>query len=245
MRKSVIGIQGVSSMPSAGVESYGYNPSKKIAAGFANLQNAKRLESMDISKPKLDFDPKLYEVNEWCPVYEIGKTSAGGTVYFCSIVDSISLLHEYVVLLNKLYEAGPNDVFELNIDSPGGYIATATQICAAIRECKGTVMTHASGMCASAGSLLWSVGHEVSIGDTALFMWHMSSHYDYGNSLAVRDEADFQVNYVRDVLLDISLKRGFITDDEIAKICTNPDEAIWISAAEMRNRIESKLQDQI
>lgn len=196
-----------------------------------------QLAGITNSNEKMGFDPKLFECQEWCPVYQIGKTSNGGNVYFASINAQVDLLQEYVVLLNHLYEMGPNDIIEMNIDSPGGYITTATQICTAMRECKGRVITHASGLCASAGSLIWSCGDDVSVGDSALFMWHMSSHSDWGNSLGIRDEAEFQINYVRDALLDISLKRGFITEQEILKICENPDEAIWISAEEMRRRL--------
>ena len=217
-----------------GKEDFKFDPDRRELKYGSELFNSLK---DDTKVTTMDFDPKLYEFQDWCPIYPIAKTPHGGNVYFASITSSINLIHEYVTLLNTLYEATDADIIELNIDSPGGYISTATQICTAIRECKGRVLTHASGICASAGSLIWSVGHEVSIGDTANFMWHMSSHYDAGNSLAIRDEANFQVNYVRDALLNISLTRGFITEEEIAKICDNPDEAIWISANEMRGRL--------
>lgn len=201
------------------------------------------LEAAILDQKSLTFDPKEYEANDWCPVYQIGKTAHGGSVYFAAINDSIDLIHEYIGLLDTLYEATPNDIIEINISSPGGYIATATQICSAINACKGSVITHASGICASAGSLIWSVGHEVTVGDNALFMWHMSSHMDCGNSLSIKEEAEFQVNYVRNTLLSISLKRGFITEEEVAKICSNPDDSVWIGAEEMRARCQKAHQD--
>lgn len=188
-------------------------------------------------KSEFNFDPKLYEENNWCPVYKIGRTDKGGTVWMVNITDSISEIHEYIPLLDTLYQADVNDIIELNIASPGGYISTATQICTAIKQCKGTVIGHASGMCASAGSLIWSVCHQVSVGDGANFMWHMSSHADHDNSLAVRNEADFQIEYVREVLLGISIKRGFITEEEVEELCTNPQAARWIPALEMRERL--------
>lgn len=191
----------------------------------------------ELDQTTLTFDPKVYDENSWCPVYKIGKTDKGGDVWLSNITDSISDISEYLLLLDTLYNADVNDIIELNIASPGGYITTATQICTAIRACRGTVIGHASGMCASAGSLIWSVCHEVTIGDGANFMWHMSSHGDCGNSLRIRNEADYQINYVRDVLLSISLSRGFITADEVDRICSNPDEAVWITAPMMRDRL--------
>lgn len=211
-----------------------YSPQgiKQIPISFSD-----KLKNLDQSE--MTFDPKVYEENNWCPVYEIGKTEKGGRVYLCSVTDSIANIHEYILLLDVLYHAEANDIIELNIASPGGYIATATQICTAIRGCQGTVICHASGMCASAGSLIWSVGHECTVGDGALFMWHMSSHFDWGCSLSIRDEAQFQIDYVREVLLSISVKRGFITEQEVTDLCTNPNDAKWITATEMRSRLES------
>lgn len=218
-----------------------------LRAGTEKLYSPKGLPKLPVSvssklqhldQSEMTFDPKVYEENNWCPVYEIGKTEKGGRVYLCSITDSISNIHEYILLLDVLYHADVNDIIELNIASPGGFIATATQICTAIRKCQGTVICHASGMCASAGSLIWSVGHECTVGDGALFMWHMSSHFDWGCSLSIRDEAQFQIDYVREVLLSISVKRGFITEQEVSDLCTNPNDAKWITAAEMRKRLE-------
>lgn len=209
---------------------------KLTTATITTNKNSHKFEyTMD--QTTFTFDPKVYDENNWCPVYKIGKTDKGGDVWLANITDAISDISEYLPLLDTLYSASANDIIELNIASPGGYITTATQICTAIRACQGTVIGHASGMCASAGSLIWSVCHEVTIGDGANFMWHMSSHGDNGNSLRIRNEADCQINYVRDVLLSISLSRGFITESEVNKICSNPDEAVWITAPMMRDRL--------
>lgn len=223
----------------SGTENYRADPERRTLKYGTEIMQQRHDGQM--AGQTMGFDPQLYNFQDWCPVYEIGKLPSGGTIYFASIVDHVELLHEYIVLLNTLYEMTPNDLIEINIDSPGGYISAATQICTAIRECKGKVLTHASGLCASAGSLIWSVGHEVSVGDTANFMWHMSSHSDWGNSLGIRDEAQFQIDYVRDALLCISLQRGFITEEEIAKICDNPNETIWISANAMRQRLNNNM----
>ena len=224
----------------AGSETYGYNPQGlhyQPRIGMDDYRPVHVDSKITYESNTTEFDPKAYDSAEWCPIYQIGKTEAGGDVWFCSLNDSIDVIHEYIPLLDKLYNCTDKDAIELNISSPGGYISTATQICTAMHACRALVLTHASGLCASAGSLIWSCGHEVSIGDYANFMWHMSSHQDYGNSLQIYNEAEFQINYVRNTLLSIALKRGFITEDEVAKICTTPDEAIYISAEKMRERI--------
>lgn len=224
-------------------------PKTRYSYGHEEFRNPKLGNSLnDVVSPS-EGSPKTINMEEanapdLCPVYTIGKTREGGNVYLCSITNCVTYLHEYIKLLNCLDTATANDIIEININSPGGYISTATQICTAIRNCKAKVRTHASGICASAGSLIWSVGHEVSVGDLALFMWHMSSHSDSGNSIAIHDEAGFQIEYVKNVLLNISLESGFITSEEMNLICTNPDDAVWISAEEMRRRIAEKNQPQ-
>lgn len=230
-KSALIGVMGAST----GTERYIPRPHTS-AIGKENYTRPTQ-HSIDITFESAEFDAKAFDNADWCPTCTIGKTEAGGDVYFSSINKNVSLIHEYTGLLDILYTATDKDIIEINIDSPGGYITTATQICTAIKACKGLVYTHASGMCASAGSLIWSVGHHVSVGELANFMWHMSSHGGYDNSLGVANEANFQIDYVKEILLDISLKRGFITEEEVFKICDNPHEAVWVSASEMRQRI--------
>ena len=252
MANLAIGLKGISntSVPDpsrvgSGTESYGYHKNKGLFMPAMEDYTPPHLHriTVEMTQSVQEFDPKLFDIREYCPVFTIGKTESGGNVYYCAINKSINLIHDYVNLLNVLYEATDKDIIELNVDSPGGYIATATQICTAIRQCKARVWTHASGICASAGSLIWSVGHEVSVGDFALFMWHMSSHSDWGNSILIKNEAEFQIDYVRETLLSISVKRKFITMDEVSDICTNPDVTVWIHANQMRERIEQAAKE--
>lgn len=174
----------------------------------------------------------------WCRLYPTGKvTKAGGKIFCAHINDEIVEFKEYIDLVNHIYVMEPNDVLYIQISSPGGYITTATQICSAMDHCRGKIITIATGICASAGSLIWSCGHECEVGPYANFMWHMSSHGDWGCSLLIRDEANYQVSYVRDVLLKIALSKGFITEEEVSRICSDPNYARWISSSEMQKRI--------
>lgn len=186
------------------------------------------------------FDILNIEVNKmlWCRLYPTGKaTKAGGKIFCAHLNDEITEFKEYLHLVDHIYKMEPNDLLHMQISSPGGYITTATQICSAMDHCKGKIITIATGICASAGSLIWSCGHECKVGPYANFMWHMSSHGDWGCSLTIRDEANYQVSYVRDVLLKIALEKGFITEEEVTKICTDPNYARWIPASEMQKRI--------
>lgn len=174
----------------------------------------------------------------WCRLYSTGRTTKSGGKIFCAhLNDEITEFKEYIELVNHIYCMEPNDILYIQVSSPGGYITTATQICSAMDHCRGKIITIATGICASAGSLIWSCGHECKVGPYANFMWHMSSHGDWGCSLSIRDEANYQVSYVKDVLLNIALKKGFITEEEVTRICTDPNYARWINSSEMQNRI--------
>ena len=174
---------------------------------------------------------------EWCRLYKLGTTEDGGDVWQTHINDEVSSLTNYFHMIDHIHRMKSGDIMYIDISSPGGYICTATQICSAISTTKGKVITKATGMCASAGSLIWSSGHECLIEDYALFMWHMSSHMDFGCTISIRDEADYQATYVKSVLLKVAFDKGFITEEEVDRICTDPNYAKWISANEMRQRV--------
>lgn len=181
---------------------------------------------------------KIHNV-PYCPISILGKNENGGVVYNAKISGAIEDTIEYLDLLECLASMKENDTIVIAIDSPGGYIHTGVLICTHIKACRGTVITRAVGLCASAGSLIWSAGDICEVESTALLMWHMSSHADYGNSLAIKNEATIQVHFVKTVLLQASMDKGHITQEEINKICTDPDATIYISAEEMQKRIDS------
>lgn len=183
------------------------------------------------------YDSMNFEDLPYCPVYLLGKNEDGGNVYKCCISSTIEDVSEYFNLLEILLTMSDKDAIQLSICSPGGYVATGTMISEAISRCKGFVHTYATGICASAGSLIWSAGHKCDMSDTAVFMYHMSSHFDANNSKSIEIEARHMVEYVRRAFLEVSVRKGHITKEEADLIYSEPDREIWIPAKEMRERI--------
>lgn len=175
----------------------------------------------------------------YCPISVLGKNKEGGIVYNAKISGAVEDTYDYLDLLECLATMKEEDTIIISIDSPGGYVHTGVLICTHIKACRGTVITRAVGLCASAGSLIWSAGDVCEVESTALLMWHMSSHMDMGNSIAIKNEASIQVHFVKTVLLQASLDKGHITEEEIARICTDPDATVYISAEEMQRRINT------
>lgn len=193
--------------------------------------------------------PSGIDINSWwlskvenvkyCEVEPIGKSANDGIEYMSLLTSSIEDIDLYIDLLELLSTATERDVITICIDSPGGYVCTGVIISTAILDCKAKVITRACGLCASAGSLIWSAGHICTVMPTATLMWHMSSHMDMGNSLDIKQNADLQVKYVKELLLNKSLEKGHITEEEIARICTDPNYVCWVSAPEMLQRIQN------
>lgn len=175
----------------------------------------------------------------YCPVAILGKNENDGIIYTAKLNGCIEDVADYLDLLECLSSMKKEDEIIISIDSPGGYIHTGVIICTQILMCKGKVITKAVGLCASAGSLIWSAGHECLVEPTAVLMWHMSSHADSGNSLYIKKEADLQIKFVEKVLLEASYKKGHITKEDIKNICETPNEAIYITADEMQERLNN------
>ena len=151
---------------------------------------------------------------------------------------SIDDIESYVPLIDCLNRADDKWLFYLHIQSGGGMVTTGATIASSIANCKGKVTTIAEGLCASAASLIWSAGHVCEVTDYAMFMYHMSSHADMNNSQYIAESATTMVNYVKKCLMRNALKNGHITKEDYVNFCENKDE-VWISASDMRSRIES------
>lgn len=181
------------------------------------------------------------KVIPYCPVYVSKSTENDTLVATAYITGQVADLSEYVDLVDLLEVMKENDLLVIYIDSPGGYVATGAAIASCIDTCKGKVIGIARGLCASAGSLIWSACHICVAEPFANFMYHMSSHFDMGNSEGIRERAAIQVDYVENCLLRIARDKGHITEDEMIKIARGK-ENVFISAQEMTKRLAGRMQ---
>lgn len=216
---------------------------KRLLSGTESFYGPLIEEQTGESGTNVNYLAKFNNV-PYCPVEFLGKDTEGGKHFKTIIKDTIEDIDKYLELLECLSTMTKKDVITIEIDSPGGYIHTGVILSTYIRDCIGTTITDAVGLCASAGSLIWSSGKICKVSPLATFMWHMSSHMDVGNTVAIWKNAGIQLEYVRDVLLKHSLDKGHITQQEIDKICTDVTEAVWITAPEMIKRLETHTKQQ-
>ncbi len=171
-----------------------------------------------------------------CPVY-IRKTNEGNLIVTAYITGPIEENLQYLTLLEILEYMGADDEAYLFIDSPGGMVSTGAVVASAIDNCKGKVTGIARGFCASAASLIWSACHVNVASPLAVFLYHMSSHFDMGNSESIKERAIILVEYVKNCLLKVALDKGHITQDEYMQILKSKEDVI-IPAPVMIQRLK-------
>ena len=211
-----------------------------LSTGIESFQYGKESFSDEIPSPDnavISYDPDTKA--PYCPFVLTHIDENGGRHYKSYINSSIIDLDKYLDLTEGLTALREIDTLEIYISSPGGLIVTGSAISALIQECCGKVITIATGICASAGSLIWSAGHINKVWPTAVLMWHMSSHTDGGNSKKIETEAKRMVQHVKNVFLSVSYNKGHITKEELEAICNEPNKEFYISAQEMQKRLNA------
>lgn len=161
---------------------------------------------------------------------------SGKRIYWCYIFGVITEPAAFVELMSILDNAEADDEITIYISSPGGCVYAGSMVASCIVGCKAKVTTVAMGQCASAGSLIWSAGHACLAMKTAQFMYHMSSHWDGGNTVKVLERAGTQKRYVRDCLLADALQKGHITAEEL-ELLVETENNLWINPMDMAQRL--------
>jgi len=121
--------------------------------------------------------------------------------------------------------------------SPGGELATAARLVAAMKNTRAKTITIAVGCVASATALVWTHGQERIVQEGATIMIHMSSHWDYGNTKAIQSKAEFFVRYVKEIAVDPAVASGVLTAEE-AELVIDRRQDVYIDSYEMTKRLE-------
>jgi ATP-dependent protease ClpP protease subunit len=149
---------------------------------------------------------------------------------------SVRELLDYLELLNVLEVAEEGDEMTIYIDSPGGSIVIACMIASAMIRSKAKIHCVGVGKVASCAMFIWSAGDSQEALNSAAFMFHMSTHGDYGVSTTLRDKAIRLIDFVVEYLLGISVDKGHLLIEELDRIL-DKNENIWIDGPTMRSRI--------
>lgn len=170
-------------------------------------------------------------------IYEL-RNDVNQNDYVVYIFDLIR--HEstyYAELVTLLRTVTSDSRINIYIGSRGGCLYTGAMIANAIQKSKAHVTTVAVGLVASAAALIWSYGHSRSVSDGAVLMFHMSSHFEFGNSKEIQIAAENTVRYVKEVAIDPLVAEGFLTPDEAETIIDRRRD-VWLDSTTVMSRLE-------
>lgn len=142
---------------------------------------------------------------------------------------------DHIDKIETIRTAPADDVIRLIINTNGGYVTTMISYMQAIRESKATVICHAEGQVASAGTFIWLSGDEHSIADHTQFMFHNMQYGSGGDAANVAKHVKFNTLWSEGLMKDVY--SGFLTEDEMSTI-SNAGE-VYLSGKEVSERMSA------
>ena len=145
---------------------------------------------------------------------------------------------EYTEWVQIIRGASENDRIELHLNTPGGDIYAAIELLHAFATTEAHIHVVCSGIVASAGTVLMTVGDSFEINPHTTFMFHNYSGgtMGKGNEMAIKIEYERQWSqkFMHDVY------EGLLTADEINDLLDGRD--YWLSADDVSERLEAMVE---
>jgi ATP-dependent protease ClpP protease subunit len=140
---------------------------------------------------------------------------------------------KYRGLIDLLYLADENAVFNFFINSSGGGLSAAMAIIEGIKGSDALVRAIITGECHSAASLIALNCHEIVVTDSAHALIHTASYGTGGNTHMVQGHVDFSTKMINKMLE--KTYSGFLSDSEIGDVKRGIE--IWFDADQIRERL--------
>lgn len=145
---------------------------------------------------------------------------------------------KYRDLIHALYTAGPNDQFNIMVNSCGGFLSSAMAIIEAFKSTDATVRAIIVGECHSAASMISLNCHEIIVTDAAHMMVHTASYGAGGSTGNVKSHTDFSTDFINKML--DSTYTGFLLEDEMSDMKKGVE--LWFDAKQIRSRLDKRLK---
>lgn len=153
------------------------------------------------------------------PTITVGPRTDGkpGRYITVQITGAIQSVYQFLEFIQVLDNSDENDIIDVVLDTPGGCVFTTQVLLERMNSSKATVTSVASGLVASAGTFLWFFSKRREVRDWATFMFHSSSHGDFGKSLSIQETSTEMVNYMQKTVKAM-IDAGILTQAEASKI---------------------------
>lgn len=144
---------------------------------------------------------------------------------------------QYYDLLNSLGTAKDGDSFVIHINSGGGSVDTALQLCNTIKGSEAYVVAVTHGIVASAATFIALACDEVVVTPNVAWMIHPASYGMFGDVKSVRNETEFFTKYLNKLLRDHYI--GFMTESEVDEMIEKSKD-IWMDDNEVAKRLKRR-----
>lgn len=145
---------------------------------------------------------------------------------------------DYVDWVRTIRSAGPNDVIEFHLNTPGGDVYTAIELLGAFQETEAHVHVIINGICASAGTILMTVGDSFEISPWTSFMFHNYSGGMRGKGNEMHIQMEYERKWAVGFMHDIY--DGILTKDEIDQLVDGRD--FWLTADDVGDRLVDRME---
>lgn len=135
--------------------------------------------------------------------------------------------------IDTIRGASPHDTIELHINTGGGNVYTAIELMAAFAETEAHVHVIINGICASAGTMIMTVGDSFEISPWTTFMFHNYSGGTIGKGNEMHSRLEYERKWSTHFMMDVY--EGLLTEDEIMMVLDGKD--FWLSAEDVGDRL--------
>lgn len=184
--------------------------------------------------PNINMPMKMV-ANKYYSVYGEKKINIK-SIYHIYIVEQIDESSNYTELYTLLKSADENTEINIYINSPGGYLSTAVQICQNIKLCKGMVICHAEQLVASAATLIFLSGMIHVVHNDATFMLHNYSGGAFGKGNELEAKIKYDTEYIPNLMYNYY--KGFLSDAEFAQMREGKD--FYFDSKEVLKRLKRR-----
>ena len=183
-------------------------------------------------KVEIDGQPFLLEDNPLMINKEAIPKHKRYTLFVEAFGHEKTQLHRVIYELRKAEE---NDIFEVRIDSPGGYIKEGLTIYNLMKEkFTGRSVTYLDSTAYSMGALLFSMGDQRVAYEYSSLMYHNYSSGAFGKGDNLKTYIEHEEKNTHHFFENIIVKQGFLSQQEFDEMLIGRD--FWFDCYEMAQR---------
>lgn len=184
----------------------------------------------------------MLEVMEENKYIQSRPTSMYHRIYLYGVIehhddheDKLSGNDKHIDQIKLIRDAGPDDVIEIRLNTPGGSLNTTISLISAILASEATIVAVAEGDVCSAGVPIFLACPVKMVEPYAAFMIHDSSYGEMGKTNELgKSNAAHAKRYAK---MCADLLIPYYTEQEVIDMLDGKD--LWLTAEEMEARIEA------